>query len=81
MAQITVRQIPDEVHRALKAEASQQGISAEARVRQILAEALLPAERERPGDVLHALWQGTGLDLDGVEFPRDRSPIRAAEFE
>ena len=38
MAQITLRQIPDEVHRALKAKAKQEGVSAEAKARQIPAD-------------------------------------------
>ncbi len=43
MAQIlTVRQVPDEVHRALKARALRSGRSVEAEVRQILAESCLP---------------------------------------
>jgi len=38
MAQITLRQIPDEVHRALKARAKQEGVSAETKARQIPAD-------------------------------------------
>lgn len=81
MAQITVRQIPDEVHRALKAQAEQDGVSAEAKARQILAEGLFPARRQRPGDVLHTLWREVDADLGDVEFPRDRAPVRGAGFE
>ena len=36
MAQIVVRQIPDEVHRALKAQAAAHGRSAEAELREII---------------------------------------------
>jgi len=81
MAQITVRQIPDEVHRALKAQAEQDGVSAEAKARQILAEGLFPTDRPRPGDMLRALWQEGGADLADIEFPRDRTPVRGAGFE
>lgn len=40
---LTIRQIPDEVHRALKARAARSGRSVEAEVRQILSETCLPA--------------------------------------
>jgi plasmid stability protein len=80
MAQITVRQIPNEVHHALKAQAERDGMSAEAKARQILADGLLPENRPKPGDVLRSLWQGVGDDLDDVDFPRDRTPIQGADL-
>lgn len=81
MAQITVRQIPKEVHRALKAEAERDGMSAEAKARQLLAEGLFPENRPRPGDMLRALWQGGDEGLDDIEFPRDQTPLQGAELE
>jgi len=81
MAQITVRQIPDEVHRALKVQAEQEGVSAEAKARQLLAEGLFPKDRPRPGDLLRDLWRGDEEDFDDVEFSRDGAPIRGAVFE
>lgn len=81
MAQITVRQIPDEVHRALKAQAERDGISAEAKARQLLAEGLFPQDRKKPGDLLRAFWQEGKEDFGDVDFPRDRSPVRGAGFE
>ena len=79
MAQITIRRIPDEVHRALKAKAQLEGQSAEALVRKILAETLFPDDRLRPGDLLRSVWQGA--DLKYVEFERDHSPLQGASFE
>ena len=79
MAQITIRQIPDEVHRALKAQAQVQGKSAEALARTILQRELFPADRVRPGDLLRSIWKGA--DLEDVSFERDRSSIDAATFE
>ncbi|MYA68053.1 MAG: plasmid stabilization protein [Gammaproteobacteria bacterium] len=81
MAQITIRQIPDEVHRALKAQAQAQvqGKSAEALARTILQRGLFPADRVRPGDLLRSIWKDA--DLEDVSFERDRSPIDAASFE
>ena len=79
MAQITVRRIPDEVHRALKAQARNQGTSAEALARSILRQGLFPADRPRPGDMLRSVWKDA--DLEGISFKRDRSGIDAASFE
>lgn len=47
MAVLTVRNVPDEVHRALRVRAAEHGRSAEAEVRAILSEALVPRERLR----------------------------------
>ena len=41
---LTIRQLPDEVHQALKARAAMTGRSVEAEVRQILAESCLPSK-------------------------------------
>ena len=80
MPQITVRQVPDEVHRALKAQAERDGMSAEAKARQILAEGLFPEVEPRLGARLQGLAREFGVDLEGVAFPRDRSGLDAAEF-
>ncbi|MYF07277.1 MAG: plasmid stabilization protein, partial [Rhodospirillaceae bacterium] len=42
MAMLTVRNLPDEVHRALRVRAALRGRSTEAEVRAILAETVLP---------------------------------------
>jgi antitoxin FitA len=78
MAQITIRQVPDEVHRALKAQAAQEGVSAEAKARQLLAEGLFPSDRPRLGDLLKELARD--VDVNGVDFPRDRTGIAGADF-
>lgn len=44
MAAITIRNLPDEVHRALKARAQRHGRSTEAEVRDILEKAVAPFE-------------------------------------
>ena len=79
MAQITIRKIPGEVHRALKAQARAQGKSAEALARSILRRGLFPDERPRPGDLLRSIWKDA--DLEGVAFERDRSDIDASSLE
>ena len=79
MAQITIRKLPDEVHRALKAKARREGQSAEALARKVLRDSLLPAQRARPGDMLRSIWQG--VDLEGVTFEDSQSLIDGASFE
>ena len=81
MAQITVRQIPDEIHRALKAQAEQEGVSAEEKARQILAEGLFPTDKPPLGQRLRAVARKLDVDMQGVVFPRDRSGITGADYE
>ena len=47
MAMLTVRNLPDDVHRALGVRAAQHGHSTEAEVREILACAVKPESRVR----------------------------------
>lgn len=60
MANITIRNIPDDVHRAICAQAKRHGRSAEAEVRQILQAATQPASGLRFGDELAALGRAVG---------------------
>jgi antitoxin FitA len=84
MAMLTVRNLPDEVHRALRVRAALHGRSTEAEVRAILTDAVKPAQRLRLGDTLAALSREVGLtnadfaDLDAV---RDNMPAKPIEFE
>jgi plasmid stability protein len=52
MAMLTVRNVPDEVHHALRVRAAQHGHSMEAEVRQILESAILPEGRVKLGSLL-----------------------------
>lgn len=82
MAMLTVRNIPDEVHRALRVRAATHGRSTEAEVREILATAVLPEERIRLGDALAAIGRDAGLtDQDLLVFQRDRQPAEPMAFE
>ena len=79
MAAVTIRNLPDEVHRALKLRAKQKGRSTEAEVRAILEEAVLPPGRVLLGSELAALGRKFGgIDL---EINRDQSPIEYVTFE
>jgi len=79
MAAVTIRNLSDETHRALKRRAAAKGRSTEAEMRAILEEAVNPPERIKLGSELVAL----GRRLGGVDlsFRRDNQPIEPAEFE
>lgn len=84
MAMLTVRNLPDAVHRALRVRAALHGHSTEAEVRAILASAVKPATRVRVGDALAALGRGLGLtDADCAVFDqvRDQTPAEPLRFE
>lgn len=64
---MTIRNIPEETHRALKALAAAHGRSAEAEARAILQQAVLPAERIRLGSLLREIGSAVGgVELDVV---------------
>jgi plasmid stability protein len=84
MAVLTVRNLPDDVHRALRVRAAQHGRSTEAEVREILASVVKPKQRLRLGDALCTLGREVGLtkkDLAAVENARDQTPAEPLRFE
>ncbi len=84
MAMLTVRNLPDEVHRALRMRAAQHGRSTEAEVRAILAAAVKPAIRVRLGDALAELGRDIGLtndDWDIFDSVRDKVPAEPTRIE
>ena len=83
MAVLTVRNVPDDVHRALRLRAAQHGHSTEAEVREILSSAVKPEKRVRLGDALAALGRKVGLneDLAVFEHDRDKKPAEPMRFE
>ena len=79
MPVVTVRNVPEETHRALKLRAAQHGRSTEAEIRNILEEAVRPDTRVKIGSELAAFGQRFGgLDL---ELARDQTPSDPAVFE
>ncbi|TGN98231.1 MULTISPECIES: FitA-like ribbon-helix-helix domain-containing protein [unclassified Burkholderia] len=79
MPVITVRNLPDEVHRALRIRAAQHGRSTEAEVRDILEQAVRPGGRPRLGTLLAEIGrEAGGIDL---EVQRDQSPTDPMSFE
>ena len=84
MAMLTVRNLPDDVHRALKVQAALHGHSTEAEVREILANAVKPEARVRVGDALAALGRKVGLtnkDFEVLARVNDKKPAEPMRFE
>ncbi|WP_291992818.1 plasmid stabilization protein [Candidatus Accumulibacter sp. ACC003] len=84
MAMLTVRNLPDDVHRALRVRAAQHGHSTEAEVREILAIAVKPETRVRLGEALAALGRKIGLtneDFEAFNQERDKTPAEPLRFE
>jgi plasmid stability protein len=81
---LTVRNLPDDVHRALRVQAALHGRSTEAEVREILASAVKPEARMRVGDALAALGRKIGLkneDFEVFDQVRDKTPAEPQRFE
>lgn len=84
MPAVTIRNFPEETHRALKLRAAHHGRSAEAEIRAILEEAVRPPNRLRLGSALSALSREVGLtnsDFEALEQERDRTPAIPMSFE
>lgn len=84
MAMLTIRNIPDEVHRALRVRAARRGHSMEAEVREILESVLAPEGRVKLGSLLAEI--GRQAKLSDEEFAvfegvRDKTPARPVSFE
>ena len=84
MAMMTVRNIPDEIHNALKARAKLHNRSAEAEMRAILEAAIKPESRLCMGDALASLGRNIGLTNDDFavfEQVREKTPAEPMRFE
>lgn len=77
MAAVTVRNLPEETHRALKRRAVQHGRSTEAEIRNILENAV------RPKMGLGSALAGIGRSVGGVHIKivRDTATVDAAVFK
>src|ERR1700678_2615557 len=79
MAAVTVRNIPEKTHRALKLRAARNGRSTEAEIRKILEDSVAAPRRLNIGTELAKL----GRRFGGIELniQRDKRPIEPASFE
>lgn len=79
MASVTVRNLPDETHRALRVLAASHGRSTEAEIRVILEAAVRPDIRIKLGSLLGEIGrEAGGVDLD---IERDKTPTEPVSFE
>ena len=88
MAAVTIRNLSDEAHRALKVRAAQHHRSTEAEMRAILEAAVLPEDRVRLGTALAEIGRKHGVtnaDVEALEQAleqvRDRRPAEPMRFE
>jgi plasmid stability protein len=85
MPSITIRNVPDEVHRAIRIRAVSHGRSAEAEIRSILDQAARPEGRIKLGSMLAAIArEAGGLTDDEVNYfngLRDKTPVEPMSFE
>lgn len=84
MPTITVRNLPDELHRALRVRATRNERSVEDEVREILAAAIAAEIRPGLGSLLAEHNRQAGLtDEEAAAFEnlRSKSPIRAIDFD
>jgi plasmid stability protein len=85
MASITIRNVPDEVHRAIRVRAAMHGRSAEAEIRDILEQAARPEGRVKLGTLLASIASEAGglTDAEAEHFNqlRDKTLAEPMSFE
>ncbi|MDQ0302484.1 FitA-like ribbon-helix-helix domain-containing protein [Ancylobacter polymorphus] len=84
MPAVTIRNLSEATHRALKVRAAQHGRSTEAEMRDILESAVRPDMRLRLGTALAERSRRLGLtneDIDALSPARDRMPAEPMSFE
>jgi plasmid stability protein len=84
MPSVTVRNVPEEVHRTLWVRAARHGRSAEAEIREILENAVQPEGRVKLGSLLAGIGRKNNLSDDEFsvfEQSRDISPAKQVGFE
>jgi plasmid stability protein len=84
MAAVTIRNLSEEAHRALKVRAAQHNRSAEAEMRAILEAAVRPEGRLLLGTALSEIGQKYGVanaDIEALEQVRDTRPAEPINLE
>lgn len=82
MKNVTIRNLSDEVHRAIRARAAAHERSIEAEMRAILTDAVQPAERIKLGSMLAEIWADDPVtdDEHAMLNNRDHTPHKPMEF-
>ena len=84
MPSVTVRNVPEEVHRAIRVRAAQHGRSIEAEMREILQSAVKPPGRVVLGSLLAEIGRKVKLteaEIAIFDQKHDQRPAGAASFE
>lgn len=84
MVAVTIRNLSEEAHRALKMRAAEHNRSAEAEMRAILEAAVMPAVRLRVGTAMSDIGRKAGLtnsDIEALGQVRDSKPAEPIGFE
>ncbi len=84
MPALTIRNLPEETHRALRVRAAANGRSTEAEIRDILEKAAKPEGRIKLGSLLAAIGREAGLthkDVESILQHRGRKPAKPMTFE
>ncbi len=85
MAVVTVRNLPNAVHRALRVRAANHGRSTEAEIRDILETAARPPERVKFGSLLASIAREAGgltnAEAEHFNQLRDKTPAEPMRFE
>lgn len=85
MPSITIRNVPDEVHRAIRVRAALHGRSAEAEIRDILEQAARPEGRLKLGSLLVSIAREAGgltdAEAEQINQLRDKTAAEPMSFE
>ncbi|MDX0423287.1 FitA-like ribbon-helix-helix domain-containing protein [Sinorhizobium medicae] len=85
MPSITIRNVPSEVHRAIRVRAAMHGRSTEAEIRSILEQAAKPEGRLKLGSLLTSIAREAGgltdSEAEGFNQLRDKTPAEPMGFE
>ena len=84
MAAVTIRNLSEEAHRALKVRAARHNRSTEAEMRAILEAAVRPEGRLLLGTALSEIgkkYDLTNADIEALEQVRDTRPAEPIKFE
>ena len=79
MSVVTVRNLPEETHRALKARAAKHHRSTESEIRFILENAVRPKDRVKLGSLLAEISRE--VDSVDIEIERDKTLTEPLSFE
>lgn len=79
---VTIRDVPEKVHRAIRVRAAQHGRSLQAEMLAIFEQAVKPDGRIKLGNLLGEIGREVKLtDEEAAGFEHDHSPARSVNFQ